>query len=128
MHTAERPGNPPEKDGIVDPKEVQTWIDYVKGQGVTNVIALLEDDELKIYSDPGLQKMMEDNGMKWHRIGMDDAGAPQKILGLIEDAAERGEKIVTHCTGGIGRCGRVCAAWLVHKYELSPEVRNEDDR
>lgn len=122
MHSAERPGNPPEKDGIVGTAEVQEWIDFIKGQGVTNVIALLEEKELAIYEEPGLQKMMSDNGMKWHRIGMGSDGAPKEILTLIEEAEARGEKVVTHCTGGIGRCGRACAAWLVHRYDLSPEV------
>ena len=125
MHTAERPGNPPEKTGRVSPAEVKEWIDYVRGQGVTNVIALLDEKELDIYEEPGLQKLMEENGMKFTVRPMGEEGAPQKILRLIEEAEERGEKIVCHCTGGIGRCGRVCAAWLVHRYELSPEVRSE---
>ena len=124
LHTAERPGNPPEKDGIVAKEQVQAWIDYVKNvQGVTNVIALLEEDELAIYEDAGgLQTLMEENGMTFQRCSMKGTDAPERILGLIKEAEEKGEKILTHCTGGIGRCGRVCAAWLVHRYELSPEV------
>lgn len=123
MHSAERPGNPPEKDGRVSPEDVQEWINYVRDtQGVTNVIALLDEDEMAIYEEPGLQKMMVQNGMKFHIRPMGEEGAPEKIMSLIDEAEARGEKILCHCTGGIGRCGRVCAAWLVHRYELSPEV------
>ena len=123
MHSAERPGNPSEKDGKVSTEEVQKWINYVRDeQGVTNVIALLDEDEMIIYEEPGLQKMMESNGLKFHIRPMGEEEAPEKIMSLIDEAEERGEKILCHCTGGIGRCGRVCAAWLVHRYDLSPEV------
>ena len=123
MHSAERPGNPPEKDGRVSPEDVQEWINYMRDeQGVTNVIALLDEDEMAIYEEPGLQKMMAQNGMNFHVRPMGEEGAPEKIMSLIDEAEARGEKILCHCTGGIGRCGRVCAAWLVHRYELSPEV------
>lgn len=122
LYTAERPGNPPTKDGEATSDDVDKWISFIQGQGVTNVIALLDDSELEIYGPPGLLKMYERAGMKCHQVSMGDEGSCGRIMEVIDQADQRGEKIVTHCTGGIGRCGRVCAAWLVHRYNLSPAV------
>ena len=39
----------------------------------------------------------------------------------IAAAEAAGEKVVAHCTHGMGRSGRVSAAWLAVRYGLSPE-------
>jgi len=121
LYTAERPGNQFVKDGRVTSAQVLDWIDYVRKQGVTNVIALLDENELDIYDEP-LVDLMEQQQMKCHVIPISTVGAAGKIMNIISTAEVNGEKVVCHCTGGVGRAGRVAAAWLIHRYNLSPEV------
>jgi protein-tyrosine phosphatase len=57
---------------------------------------------------------------------MGEDNAAEKILAVIDQAEENGQRVVTHCTGGVGRSGRVAAAWLVHRYGLSPEEATKE--
>lgn len=37
-----------------------------------------------------------------------------KILPFLLEADKQSEKVVVHCSGGVGRTGLVLAAWLVY--------------
>jgi protein-tyrosine phosphatase len=39
---------------------------------------------------------------------------------LLKELDNKGEKVVSHCTGGKGRCGQLACAWLCKKWNLSP--------
>jgi len=121
LYTAARPGNTSDKRAKVTKGEVREWIRYVKSKGISVVLALLEEDEFEIYPEPGLLKMYEEAGITCHVTPLGEDGAFYKIMKIIEDAEESDKKVVTHCTGGVGRCGRVAASWLVYKYNLSPK-------
>lgn len=121
LFTARQPGIADE-DGQIKADTVQEWIDYLLGQGVINVITLLSDDELAIYEKPGLPAMLEKAGMKCFVSPMGDLGACDRVFAVVREAEAKGEKVACHCTGGVGRAGRVAAAWLVHRYSLTPEV------
>lgn len=126
VFTVERPGN-----SLVDEssttqrltlEDVKPWLDYMVAQGITQAIALLDDNELEVYQDPpGLLGMYQAVNIQGHVVSMNAPDAPTKILGILQQASETGDKVACHCTGGIGRSGRVAAAWLVQKYGLSPE-------
>lgn len=121
LFTAERPGNPEGKSDTVSDEAVQGWITYVKAQGITHVIALLDDNEFANYVSD-LPTLYQAGGLQFSQQPMSAPDAASHIFQIIDQAAGGGsEKVVVHCTGGIGRAGRVAAGWLCHHYGLSPE-------
>ncbi|WP_414567826.1 dual specificity protein phosphatase family protein [Nostoc sp. CCY 9925] len=46
----------------------------------------------------------------------------QKIIPFLIEADKQNQKVVVHCSGGIGRTGHVLAAWLVSVRRLSNEA------
>jgi hypothetical protein len=124
LFTAERPGNPKEKNDPVPDSKVIEWMDYVKARGVNRVVALLDENEMKIYSN--LPSLYQNGGLQFTIQSMSDPEAPSKLFNLLQSCAENNESVVTHCTGGIGRCGRVCAGWLCFRYGLTPEEATKE--
>jgi protein-tyrosine phosphatase len=112
------------KSGDSD-KEVSDWIAFMKRQGIKRVCCLLADSQLNLYSDL-LGKYKQEFGSNcvcWtpiedFRLG-DLETLTQKILPFLAQADKKGEKVVVHCSGGIGRTGHVLAAWLVSFRGLS---------
>ena len=113
---AERPGYP-SKD--VDEHEVMEWIDYMKRNGIKRVVCLLPDEQLEYYNVPLLEIYEREFGKEnvlWAPIKdfhLCDKDTLKKILRFLKDADTKGEKMVVHCSGGLGRTGHVLCAWLV---------------
>lgn len=124
LYSAERPGNPPGKTDAVADETVDEWIAFMKDQGINRVIALLDENELVNYSD--LTGLYKAGGLKSHVQPMREQGASDKILTILRDAESASEKVVVHCTGGIGRAGRVTAAWLVDRYGLGAQEATDE--
>jgi len=115
LYTAERPGNPETKTALADMDEVQAWIAFMKQQGIGNVIALLDENELANYAEPGLVQIYKDAGIRCLVQPMRGASACSNIIAFVREAEANQEKVVAHCTGGIGRAGRVAACWLMKR-------------
>lgn len=121
LYISERPGNPENKGDLIPIKKFNDWSIFMKEHGISHIINLLDDNEMANYPYPGLMTLFEDSGFVAYRQGMREPNAALHILGWIDQCHERNEKVVVHCTGGIGRAGRVAAAWLVYKHGLSAE-------
>jgi hypothetical protein len=119
LYTAERPGNPPDKASVADEQQVEAWLAFMKERGVSNVIALLDDNELDSYAsiapDGGLVRIYENAGMTCLVQSMRDPNASRNVFQFIRQVEADNGKVVAHCTGGIGRAGRVAAGWLVDR-------------
>ena len=129
LYTAERPGNSILSDTVtsVTNEQVQEWIGFMKEQGIGHVLVLLDDNELEVYEEPGLLQLYQDGGLTPHQTPLGEDGAYGKITDILKDIDEKGEKAVTHCTGGTGRAGRVAAGWLTSsKYGLSAEEATKE--
>lgn len=117
LFTAERPGHPGETG--VPTSIVDDWIQFILSKGITNVLIIMEDDEFGVY-EVDLKHFYEDHGLKVYHIPFSSQGSYEKTMKLIQELDNKGEKVLSHCTGGKGRCGRVACAWLCKKWHLSP--------
>ena len=106
-------------------KQVLDWVEFMKCQGIKRVCCLLPDNQLARYSAL-LDTYQQEFGIIhvcWAPIAdfhlSDKETLTKKILPFLADAEKLGEKVVVHCSGGIGRTGHVLAAWLVSGRGLS---------
>lgn len=107
---------------------VEDWIQFMRGQGIKRVCCLLPDEQLASYSDL-LGTYKQEFGSQlvcWAPIADFNLAnletLTQKIIPFLIEADKQNQKVVVHCSGGIGRTGHVLAAWLVSVRGLSNEA------
>ncbi len=77
------------------------------------LVPLLEDEELAALQIVGLIPAAEARGWEVLRFPIPDGGTPSdldEVIALvtsITDAARRGQNVVIHCKGGLGRAGTI---------------------
>lgn len=128
LFTCQRPGTDPKEKGkgVVPKEDVNKWLTFMKGNGITDVLVLLDENELEVYPDPGLLELYKAGGINPHLTPLSPDGAYNQIMDILREVEQRNGKAVTHCTGGTGRAGRVAAAWLATRYELTPSEATQE--
>lgn len=98
---------------------VKQWIEFMQSQSIQRVCCLLPPTQLAGYSNL-LETYQHTFGLDrvcWAPIEdfclADQATLTQVILPFLANADKHHEKVVVHCSGGVGRTGHVLAAWLV---------------
>lgn len=106
-------------------QQVSDWINFMKQQGIQRVCCLLCDSQLAGYENL-LEIYQSEFGMErvcWAAIEdfqlVELETLTEKILPFLAIANQESEKVVVHCSGGVGRTGHVLAAWLVYSRGLS---------
>lgn len=95
-------------------------LDSMKKDGVARLLCLVTDAELEWAGVPDLQAKAEARGIKVMRTSIPDQMTPtvadmRAMVAWIEDGVQRGERVVIHCMGGLGRSGTVAACVLVDR-------------
>jgi protein-tyrosine phosphatase len=124
IYGARRPGFPFTRVGQ---DQVQTWITFMQGQGITRVVCLLPPRQLQAYDDiiNQYRHVFGEDNVLWSPI--DDFQLAredqliEQILPFLATSDQQKEKAVVHCSGGIGRTGHVLAAWLASHRGMSNE-------
>ena len=105
---------------------VQAWIEFMKAQGIQRICCLLPESQLSRYRDLIGTYQQQFNAVCWSPIEdfrlCDRINLIQEILPFLAEADQGNEKVLVHCSGGIGRTGHVLAAWLVYGRGLSPQA------
>jgi protein-tyrosine phosphatase len=128
VYTCERPGgDPSDSEGRLDTqREVAGWVEFMSSRNIRNVVVLLGQDELDVYAEPGLIQAYKDAGVAVHYLPYSSPKSYTAIMSCLDDLYSKGEAVAAHCTHGMGRSGRIAAAWLVHKYGLGVDEATEE--
>ncbi|MDS3861102.1 dual specificity protein phosphatase family protein [Thermosynechococcaceae cyanobacterium BACA0444] len=106
-------------------KQVNRWIEFMQNQGIQRVCCLLPETQLNRYSNllSDYRKVFGLDQVCWSPIEDFHFAMPEilvhQILPFLAIANQQNEKVVVHCSGGIGRTGHILAAWLVAGREFS---------
>ena len=108
-------------------RQVRDWIEFMQARDIQRVCCLLSPSQLDRYSD--LRGIYQDNfgsdRICWAPIEDFHIPDPQllidRILPFLDLADRSSEKVVVHCSGGVGRTGAILAAWLVARREFLPK-------
>jgi protein-tyrosine phosphatase len=120
VYGAKRPGF---NCANVTAAEVSEWLGFMSEQGIGRVVCLLPEEQLRYYANVpggllGAYAAAFGPGKVVHQPVADfticDRRTWSGIIQALRASDAAGEKVVVHCSGGIGRTGHVLAAWLVH--------------
>jgi protein-tyrosine phosphatase len=100
-------------------KQVSQWIEFMLDRDIQRVCCLLTKKQLDRYDDllGSYQQAFGREHVCWEPIEDFSLATPEmlidRILPFLTIADQQQEKVVVHCSGGIGRTGQILAAWLV---------------
>lgn len=100
-------------------EQVRRWIEYMIDRDIQRVCCLLTKQQLDRYDDllGSYQQAFGKERVCWAPIEDFSLVTPEimldRILPFLAIADQQQEKVVVHCSGGIGRTGQILAAWLV---------------
>lgn len=111
-------------------RDLELDLDAIKAWGGRIVLSLMEDHEYEMLGVSGLEASVKARGMKWLHFPIRDLEAPSdrvlskwiKASARLHAALERGEHVLIHCRGGLGRAGTIAALLLIERGFSSDEA------
>jgi protein-tyrosine phosphatase len=100
-------------------EQIIEWIKFMQNQKIQRICCLLSEPELSRYSEllGTYRHSFGFDRVCWTPVSDFSVTAPttlvHQILPFLALANQQNEKVVVHCSGGIGRTGHVLAAWLI---------------
>ena len=107
---------PWERDLAIDLKAIRDW-------GAGTLVTLIEEHEFGMLGVQALPSLAAEAGLDWHHLPIKDVNVPdarfeagwKEVGPRIASILKRGERLVVHCRGGLGRAGMVSALLLVEQ-------------
>lgn len=101
-------------------RDLDTDLDTLAASGVRRLLCLLGEEELRSVGVTGLVEAAADRGITVLQEPVRDQGVPgvldtRRMVLWIEEGVARGEKVVAHCMGGLGRTGTIAACVLIDR-------------
>jgi protein-tyrosine phosphatase len=107
-------------------EQVTEWLEFMQQHSIKRVCCLMAESQLTRYANL-LETYRHTFGLEqvcWAPIEdfclVDRETLFHQILPFLTAANQHNEKVVVHCSGGVGRTGHILAAWLVAGRGFSP--------
>ena len=102
-------------------RDLDIDLDAIAAWNAAAVVTLVEDHELQDLAIGGLGRAVRDRFMEWHHWPIQDYSVPDAQFealwparsAMLRGLLARGERVLVHCKGGLGRAGSVAARLLV---------------
>lgn len=99
----------------------------LRATGAQHLVSLIEPHEFSMLDVALLPQKAQEHGFDWHFVPIKDGCAPDNRFGLIwpdlkrglSEKMRKGEGVIVHCRGGLGRTGLVTALLVKH---MHPEI------
>jgi len=111
-------------------RDLEQDLDAISRSGGAMVVSLIEEHELSALHVAHLPRALQQRGLQWLHLPIEDGGVPDKAFEQawreaaprIREQLQAGRVVVLHCRGGLGRTGLVAARLLVESGATPPEA------
>lgn len=102
-------------------RDLDEDLDAIRGWGADVVVTLIEDHEFDLLRVRDLPHGVAKRGMTWHHLPIEDVSIPdgrfeeqwQFVGAELCHRLRKGQRVLVHCRGGLGRAGTVAARLLI---------------
>lgn len=91
----------------------------IKNNNINVIVCLIEWAEMKLFNITNYPQRAQESGFLFYHLPTKDRRAPldkeiNSMVPMIAEHLSRGDNVLVHCRGGLGRAGTICATTLLH--------------